>query len=182
VLDLIKRVYINFDEEEFLLLCHKINPHIVLDFKENFINLGELVSYRFMSYPWFQALVDFHESIADENLSINMNKSSYLATTIAHTIQLPDPKDSPFYQKQINAHIDAAISEIAINILENNMIYKELYKVDFIITGNINKPLNDYINKVTVTKEYEKSHILSIKDIHLIDLNECRLKGEDKDE
>ncbi|WDV06149.1 ABC-three component system protein [Lysinibacillus irui] len=182
ILGLIKKVYRELGEEEFLLFCHKINPHVKVDFNDSFLYLSELVTSQFMNYPWFQALVDFHENIVKEDFSININNSHYLATTIVHTLPEPNPTDSLFYQRQINANIEATISKIAINILENNKIYKELYKIDYIITGNINKPLKDYIHKTTAMKEYEQpnhnNHILSIKNIDLIDLNECRLRRE----
>ncbi|MFS0593196.1 ABC-three component system protein [Cytobacillus horneckiae] len=184
VLDLIKYTYTEFKDEEFLLFCHKINPHVRVDFTGDFISISELVNSNFLHYPWFQSLVDFHENIKSEDFLININNHHYLASTIVHPYPDLTSVQSTFYRQQMNATIEATISNIAVNILENKEIYKELYKIDNIITGNINKPLKDYVHKTTTFKEYNNEnahhHIMDIKNINLIDINECRIRGEKK--
>lgn len=185
VLELIKNTYTELKDEEFLLLCHKINPHVKVEFNDDFCSISDLINSNFLNYPWFQSLIDFNENIQKENFLINIDNYYYLATTVAHTIQKPDSNQSQFYRQQMNARIEATISDMAVNILENKKIYKELYKIDYIITGNINKHLKDYVHKTTVYKEYkhldEEHHIMDIKNINLIDLNNCKLRRDRKD-
>ncbi|MBO3636609.1 ABC-three component system protein [Bacillus subtilis] len=182
VLDLIKYTYTEFKDEEFLLFCHKINPHVRVNFNNDLFSISELVNSNFLHYPWFESLVDFHENIKNQEFLININNHHYLASTIVHPFPEPSSTHSSFYRQQMNAKIEASISNIAVNILENKEIYKELYKIDNIITGNINKPLKDYVHKTTTFKEYKNEeaqhHIMDIKNINLIDINECKVRRE----
>ncbi|MGK4118325.1 ABC-three component system protein [Lysinibacillus capsici] len=182
VLSLIKKVFTELSDEEFLLFCHKMNPHVIVDYSENLMNLNDLVKMDFLEYPWLQSLVEFHENIVEEDFTISINKSHFLATTIHNTLPAPTSTDGLVRQRQMNAKIEATISKIAISILENNKIYEELYKIDYIITGNINESLKNYIPKTTVYKEYElpenSHHILAIKNIDLIDIKACGLRRD----
>ncbi|MGN7479770.1 ABC-three component system protein [Solibacillus silvestris] len=182
VSDLIKKVFTELSEEEFLLFCHKMNPHVKVNYSENLMNLNDLVKSDFLEYPWLLSLVEFHENIVGEDLTINIENSHFLATTIIHTLPTPTATDGLVRKRQMNANIEATISKIAISILENNKIYEALYKIDYIITGNINKSLKDYIPKTTVYKEYElpenSHHIMAIKNIDLIDIKACELRRD----
>ncbi|MBM7581126.1 ABC-three component system protein [Jeotgalibacillus terrae] len=173
IMILIREIYTKYSDLEFLTLCKKINPHLRVDFKNNHLSAVELVNEQFITFPWIYSLLLFHKELSEKNLVINLNKEQYLPTAISHTIPIPQ-NPSSFYQRESTVLTNAAISKIATSIIENREIHIELYKIDKILTGNIDASLKDYIHKVTVNKEKgsdkKNNHIMDIKNVKLVTL------------
>lgn len=183
IMTILKNIYSNLSDDEFLLFCNRISPQLKIN-RQNGLLFNELVNSEFIKFPWIETLLAFKEELNLENLLIKLDKQYYLASTINHTINIPGHL-SGFKRQRANALIEATISDIAKNIIENRDIYKELYMIDNIITGNINAQLKDYIHRVTDYKtadvEKEGYHIMDIKNVELIDLeNSLKRRGNNE--
>ncbi|MBY7101164.1 ABC-three component system protein [Bacillus sp. 6YEL31] len=185
VSNIIEYIMNNYDDETFMLFCQKINPHLPIDLENDHISIGNLVHENFLCDPWLESLINFHGELDKENFLVSLKGAFYLTSTLAHSIPTIFGSNNIFEKKRTVARIEAAISDFAINILENKKIYKVLYNVDSIITGNINaKSLNEYVYKNTSYRKLENTedrgdvneshHIMKIKNIELIDINNCR--------
>jgi len=183
VMGILRNVYSNFNDDEFLLFCNRINPHIQISKDDDFLSVDELVNSEFIKSPWINTLVSLQNELDDEKLLINMNKQYYLASTIYQTVNVPSHFRG-FQLKQANALVEASISNIAKKIIENRNIHSELYNIDNIITGNINASLKSYVHRVTdykpINVDKEGYHIMDIKNVELIDLENSINRRENK--
>lgn len=180
----LKKVHSDFSDDEFLLFCNRISPHIKIEEDDGFLLVDELINTEFVKSPWINTLISLQNEIDEESLLIKIGKEDYLPSTINHTYNTTSHYDD-FQRQRTNALIEATISKIAVNIIENRSIHEELYKIDKIITGNVNAPLKEYIPKVTdyrnLSNDKEGHHIMDIKNVVLIDLKNT-LHRREKDE
>jgi len=180
---ILKQIYSDFDDDDFLLFCNRITPHVLIKEEDGFLQVDELIITEFIKSPWISTLMALQKEIDEESLLIKVNKQDYLPSTISHTYTIPGTY-TVFQRRQAQATIEATISDIVIKIINNKNIYKELYKIDNIITGNINASLKNYIHKVTDNKDInndkEGYHIMDIKNVELIDLEKTLTRRDEQ--
>lgn len=183
IMGILKQIYSDFDDDDFLLFCNRITPHVLIKEEDGFLQVDELIITEFIKSPWISTLMALQKEIDEENLLIKVNKQDYLPSTISHTYTIPGTY-TVFQRRQAQATIEATISDIVVKIINNKNIYKELYKIDNIITGNINASLKNYIHKVTDNKDInndkEGYHIMDIKNVELIDLEKTLTRRDEQ--
>src|SRR5690625_2634621 len=88
IMNILKRIYSNYNDDEFLSFCNRISPHVQVK-EDSMLFVDELIVTEFIKSPWISTLLAFRKEIQDEKLLIKMDKQDYLASTISHTFTEP---------------------------------------------------------------------------------------------